>query len=507
MQWAAHFRQTDSGRYPHLRWGQRRHVLMFCLCVGACGSVHDRGVEAANAMLDSVGVGAAEMEQTVSRNGDLYTELQSTAFGREIRAAVVSDPAVIAQRSELEGVEARLDALTGSLRPQVSAGLTAGQDLLASGDSPSLDARLTLSQLIFDGATTRNRISLARINRLQVGFELDVLLSALSLQMARAWLDVWQRGELLTLAQEDVDVHLQFVEQTQQRAAGGIGADSDLFSARSRLADVQADLAQAASSFAQAQATYFSLFGRMPDDAERPARLPALSSEAARDRISTSSRMIRSRLNLAEALGQQAVTVSARYPALSLEVTGARTDVFSSSAENDAFVGFSIDQSLFSGGQQRAREREAESGVAAAERGLEDAERGLRRLLEIAIARRAAAAVESGAATDSVRFNEASLNAVREQFAIGRRSIVDILDAQRDLSAARARRLSVLASEIDAELAILELTGDLAAAFGIEYDPFLDTFDQPAGNIPRSADAEDVGTGHQANMVVSYDHL
>ena len=101
----------------------------------------------------------------------------------------------------------------------------------------------------------------------------------------------------------------------------------------------------------------------------------------------------------------------------------------------------------------------------------------------MALANREAIVFETQAAADAVQFNQASLAAVRDQFGIGRRSIVNILDAQRDLTAARTREIAVQASQIEAELAILELTGDLAEVFGIEYDPLAETTLSPNNRI------------------------
>ena len=491
MQLAVPSHWSTSGAKCISRWARFKGLAALMFCIAGCSSTYTQGLENADATLLQAGVASEDLHQPLSQRVSTGIELQDTEMGRQVREALLRYPAVAAQQSELDGAVARLDALAGTLRPQVSAGLSAGQDLEGSDAGAALDARLTVSQLLMDGGSTRNRISRERIGQLRLAFELELLLSELSLQMATAWLNVWQERTQLELAQDNLEAHRQFLEQVQRRAESGLGAQSDLFSARSRLADVEAALARSQSAVLQAEATFVSFFGRSPGDVEPPDLAQGVSAETARQRLAQSSRMTSTRLRLAAALSNQDVVAAERFPSFSIQLTGARTDVFSSDAENDTFVGFAVDQSLFSGGQQRAREREAGSQVDAAIQTLAIAERELQQRLDVALSNRVSAAAQSEAIADAVRFNEENLEAVRDLFGIGRRTIVDILDAQSDLSSARSRHLVALANSFRAELAILELTGDLAPAFGVHFDPFLGSF-RTGGSIAPSAENQKI---------------
>ena len=465
-------------------------AMAACIAVAGCDATYDRGIATASQLVTLAGVETAPHEITARFDPAFGAGFRDSAFARMIREAVLDYPALASQQARMESAAARMDGLVGSLRPQLSSGLSAGQDVLGADGGPTVDARITVRQLVFDGAATRNRIAVTSINLRQLSFELDTLLSRLSRDMATAALDLWRQTALLTLAEEDVAAHETFVAQTQERAQGGVIAESDLLSARSRLADARARLARAGSGVAQARASYTALIGPVPQAVARPPAPPALPASAARDRIVSSSQMSLARLRVAEARGQRNVARSGRYPGVFLQVTGARTDVFGEAADNDVFAGFSVDYDFSDGGQQRALEREADSALAAAESGLQTAERELLRSLDVALANREAFAFEAEAAASAVEFNQATLDAVREQFGIGRRNIVHILDAQRDLTAARTRQVEVDAGRIAAELAILELTGDLAGVFGIDYDPLEEI---PGGLAPATPPSRAAG--------------
>ncbi|CAN0459041.1 unnamed protein product, partial [Ectocarpus fasciculatus] len=176
-----------------------------------------------------------------------------------------------------------------------------------------------------------------------------------------ASLDLWEQTQLLKLAGDDVASHEVFVSQTRDRVQGGTTTESDLLSARSRLADAQSRLAQAVAALAQAQASYIALIGPLPVVASLPPPLPRMEDDLIRARLETSSQLALTRMRVTAAKAEVDVVRSGRFPGIFLELTGRQTDLLSEDAEDEVFAGFSVDQSLFSGGQQRAKEEQAAS--------------------------------------------------------------------------------------------------------------------------------------------------
>ena len=421
--------------------------------------------------------GAPEGGQTPAESGRMEQErevpavirnstVRDSSYGQEIRQAVLDFPSLSGQNARLSTVASRLDALEGSRLPQLTAGVSAGQAVAGDDQGATLTAQISLRQLVFDGSATRNRIALTRVTQRQLQLETDVLLSGLSQRIAEASLDLWEQTQLLQLAETNVTTHEDFVTQTQERVLGGATTGSDLLSARSRLADVQSERAQRTAALEQARASYIALIGPLPADARLPPPLPRLGDDLARVRLESSSQLAISRMRSTAAEAELAVARSGRYPGIFLELTGRQTDLLTDDAEDEVFAGFSVDQSLFTGGQQRAREEQASSNLRLARSTFDESEREARRQLDVALANRSAAEAQATAASEAVRANTAVLEASRAQFSIGRRGIIEILDAQRDLNAAQVRQIALQALRIRTELEILSLTGDLAAVFG-----------------------------------------
>ena len=467
-----HYRNYSGKRPDDVVTFCRRAAWLSLLSVSllACDSTQQRGIATADRIVLETGI-KPEEETTLHSELAVGRDFRDSDFSRKIKEAVLSFPSLAGQQAQIQTAVAQMDTLVGSLRPQVSSGFGAQQTLIGDGDGSSVNLTVTARQLVFDGAATRNQIAQTKIGQLRLSFELDQLLNSLSGQMALAWLDLWEQQELRLLAQKNVQAHEQFVEQTRIRVRSGVATQSDLLSAQSRLADVRASLAQAQSAVGQARAGFVALIGPVPPTVQFPPELPSLDPTSARQRISTSSQMAVVKLDLSSAISQRDVIVSRRYPSVFLELNGTGSSFDDDDEDNDVSIGFSVDQSLFSGGQQDAREREAESQIVTAERIVDEADRQLKSALETAIANREAVVLEVSAAKDAARSNFSNLSAIREQFATGRRGIIDILDAQRDLSAALAREVTARSRQIQVELEVLSLTGDLAAVFGIQYDP------------------------------------
>jgi len=71
------------------------------------------------------------------------------------------------------------------------------------------------------------------------------------------------------------------------------------------------------------------------------------------------------------------------------------------------------------------------------------------------------------AARIAVQANADSVSAAREQFTIGRRSLIEILDAQRDFVNAQERLILAEQSFFLTNYAALSLTGDILDLLGI----------------------------------------
>lgn len=452
--------------------------LAGCGFLTCCGATERRSVAAAETIMDEVGVAGFGENRMIARPSQLDERYAKTAFARTIRAAVLQFPALEGQEALRRSEAARQGALVGSLGPQLGARVSAGQGLLEDGEDLSTGASLTVRQLLYDGATTQNRLSQTHITQRQLDAEIESLLGTLTRQMATVWLDVWLQGELLNLSIRDLAAYERFLQETQLRLGAGAVTRSDVFLVQTRLADTRTLIAETRAGLARAQASLRALLGELPDRVELPPNPPLLAAATAQERAFSGSQMAALQLAVASAESAREIAVSRRVPGVFLELNVVRTDILSDNADNDVLLGVSVDHDIFTGGQQAARESEAINSLTAARSALEEGRRQILQALDVALASRESATLEMATAREAISIHEVSLSATEAQFAAGRRGVGDLLNAQRDLSSARARLLRVEARRVGAEFMLLELTGDLTGLFGLARIDSLDRVSQ-----------------------------
>ncbi|MFU8899337.1 MAG: TolC family protein, partial [Roseinatronobacter sp.] len=131
-------------------------------------------------------------------------------------------------------------------------------------------------------------------------------------------------------------------------------------------------------------------------------------------------------------------------------------------------------------GSQQARIRAAEAQLDAVRAEREGLARDIARALADLRSDQRAGAARVAAAREAVTANRATVDASREEFSIGRRSLLGLLDAQRDLFEANE---TLIAAEREVALsgyAALALTGDILDAFAISLPSPTDDAPVPA---------------------------
>ena len=127
----------------------------------------------------------------------------------------------------------------------------------------------------------------------------------------------------------------------------------------------------------------------------------------------------------------------------------------------------SFNYELDSTGQRRAAIAAAEAKVKEAEFAREQLVREIMRELGFIRSDQKAGAERLRAARIAASANADSVTASRAQFSIGRRSLIEILDAQRDYVNAQERLILAEQSYFLTNYAALSLTGDILDLLGI----------------------------------------
>ncbi len=426
-------------------------LMILVLAAGGCSRPPDLGeIETAFAP-GTAGAGAGRVDDS----------LAGTAFGQRIARAIAESPELARSTARLRMARAELRGASGAFLPEISLGASAETRSLGGAQSSSASPYLKVSQLVYDGGAAASARTAARARVFETrGTRLEVV-SAATLKAVETYHAVRTRRRLLDLANDNLSVLETVAGQIGGRVAGGLGAQTDMLTARSRLADARTRRIDAQARLDRAAAEYRRIFGQPPDDLPPPQPAPALPADA--EAVIAQSPRVRSiDARLMAARAELAAARARRLPSVSLEATGQRTD-----GEGDVSLGLSLNYALDSAGKRAAAITAAQARIeeiAADRRALR---REIRQALDFVRSDQQAGAARVAAARAAVEANARNVAAARDQFTVGRSSLIQILDAQRDYVAARETLILAEQDRALTDFAALALTGDILDTFRI----------------------------------------
>lgn len=388
----------------------------------------------------------------------------NTPFGRQIADAVMLSPAIAGEAASVAQAEAELRGAQGAFRPYVSVGLSTQSYTSTGLRDFDISPVAELTQLVYDGGASRARIAQASANIERSNDERVATASATTLLAVETYLNVLVLRELLIAADRTVTAHEELRDRIAERADVGAGIQTDILTARSRLADAHALQISVRADLAYAEAAYAEIFDHDPPlDLARPTAAPPLPDEVPEVLAHRSPRWRVASANIAVLEAGLATARAGRGPQVSLQTSAGLDD----DDDVDIALGLVVDYPIYSQGRAAAAIDAAMAQLNAARAESAALERTLVRELVSIISDRGTNAAQVEAARNAADANAATLAALTEQFQIGRSSLLDVLDAE---SATFAAQQALILTQNERALtgwAALAITGDILAAFEI----------------------------------------
>jgi outer membrane protein, adhesin transport system len=373
-----------------------------------------------------------------------------------ILEAVNSNPEVQRRWHAFLASEQEQQVARGRYYPEVDVRLSAARQWQDSSDGrfdrDPLSATLTLNQMIYDGFFTRSDVRRLGHARLVRYYELMEAAEQAALEALRAYADVVRYRELVALAEDNYRAHRDVYRQVEELTRTGVGRGVDLEQAAGRLALAESNLLTEVANLHDVSARFLRVVGRTPTDDRvdlvgvMPAeQLPATVYDANVEALASNPALYAAVENILSAQQQVQVARSNYHPRLDFQVRQSRGNALSSrfftdSDEiwvDDTTVGVVLSMNLFRGfaDQSRIGQFVEETNVAQDER--EIVCRNVRQEVTIAfndvgvLDERLGYLDQHQLSSDRVR------TAYRQQFTIGQRTLLDLLDAENEFFTAR----------------------------------------------------------------------
>lgn len=349
---------------------------------------------------------------------------------------------------------------------------TRARDL--DGASPHSSASLIITQPLWDGFRT-----LGRVREAEAGFRaqdhrvMDEA-NSLALDAVIAHIDVMRRSEVYELARENVTAHESILQKTRERAGQGVDTLADVSQAQSRLARARSALSEAEAFLRIGQDTYTRLTGHKLTGVElAPVAMPETmyeSVEQTLDLARTGNPRIaafKEDVQAARARKQQAR--AAFSPTVDVEAGPSYSDrdgkheLFTSEFGVSAVVRWN----LFNSRADVHAEKATDARIRQSRQTLYDYLDDLKLSVEESWTRLQTAQEQLAFYNEAVEFNLATRDAYQEQFILGQRSLLDLLDAENELFSSSSQAATANANALTAAYRMKALTGELIPSFGI----------------------------------------
>ena len=368
-----------------------------------------------------------------------------------VEQAVTTSPEVTARYNAYRASLDAVDVARGAYRPRVDLTASVGKDNDRIGTRTPVSQTLTrsvmglnLTQLLWDGLGTRNDIERLGHDRLARYFDFVDASEQAALEAARAHYDVLRFRRLVQLAEDNYVQHRYAFLQIQSRFKAGVGRGVDLEQAGARQALAESNLTTEVANLHDVTARFLRIIGSAPAKglpalAMMRTALPASAGEAMNiavrqsASVSASIESLRAARSLAD--GRQSA-FQPRVEARLRSSLGKNIDGVADQSRNSA-AEIVLNWNLYNGGADQARLRQQANLVSQAADLRDKACRDTRQTTAIAYNDTRKLADQLVLLERNTLAIEKARDAYRQQFDIGQRSLLDLLNAENEVYTAR----------------------------------------------------------------------
>lgn len=350
---------------------------------------------------------------------------------------------------------------------------TSGQ----SEDYNSSSVELSVTQNLFSGYDTTYQLEQTEARRNAALFDVYDTADNIALRAIQAYVEVLKQRRLYLLAQENVAAHEEILGQIRERNLSGVGRRSELQQTEGRLARAQASLIAQQNNLEDAATQLHQILGRYVDpealgEPGTPA-LPRKDLDGLIDQALAAHPAMRVAQNNVEAAqSDHRRSLKTRYPNLDLQfATEYGEDIGGLDGNTEeARVVLNLTYNFYSGGRNEAEQQKKISAV------YEQKEFAARVRRQVINTLRLSWTADD-LLVKQLEFLEAhvikagqTVASYGEEFFIGQRDLIDLLDAENELNSARNQFAEAYYDSLGARYRIYEGVGQLFEAAGVDFE-------------------------------------
>jgi len=332
---------------------------------------------------------------------------------------------------------------------------------------------LSLRQDLFSGFHTRSEVDRTRYATSAEQWRLYSYAEDLALEVSNVYLELIKAEKLVALSEKNLASHQEIYEQIKERTESGFGSSADLYQIDARLAGAHSNLIAAKNNFLDSQATFYRVTEQRPVNLVIPypdtSMLPATKESGLEIALQNHPVLSSASNDIASARAQYDTANSNFYPKMWVDVNANFNDNLDGvrGENNEVVAMLRFSYNIFSGGKDDAYTQETAYKMSEAK----ELNRTVYRDVLEGFTLSWNAFEQLNQQKKYIKMNViASKNTQSdyiEQFNIGQRSLLDLLDTENELFEARREYLETEFTEISAQYRILHAMGLLVNALRI----------------------------------------
>jgi len=332
---------------------------------------------------------------------------------------------------------------------------------------------LSLSQMLYDGGLTKNQVARFSHIRKMRYFELLDSMEKAGLDGLQGHVDVVRYRILASLARDNLARHEAVMKKIEDRTRAGVESQVNLETTRGRLALAKANLLTEESNLHDAATQYVRIVGEAPADsleiAEISLTLPPSPEKSLEEAFSGNPAYFASIENTLAMMKAKAEQEARLQPRLDFRASAnSEHDVDGVEGRRDKTVAeLLLRYNFYNGGADRATIRRYSELARESEENLKKTEREIRQ--SVLIAYNDILAIEKQLPELELHMKSADSmrKAYAQQFEVGRRSLLDLLDAENEYFQASRAFANARFNLLNAKARYLAATGKLTAYFKV----------------------------------------
>ena len=336
-------------------------------------------------------------------------------------------------------------------------------------------AELSVTQNLFNGFDTTYQQEQTEARLRSALYEIFDSADNIALDAVQAYVDVLRQQKLVDLADKNVSNHERILSQIRERSESGVGRRSELQQTEGRVASAHASLIAQQNNLQDAESRLHEVLGRYVvvsrlKDPEMPEH-PGQSLDELIDIALEKHPAIKvASFNVQAAIADSSRARSNNYPKLDLQLAKEVGNDISGLDGNldETRLVLNLKYNLYRGGADRATESKKISAVHQNQEFARKVQRQVINTLRLAWAADQSLTQQMEFLVAHIERSRETVESYGEEFFIGQRDLIDLLNAENELNAAQNQHANAFYDAMAARYRILEGIGILFPALNLD---------------------------------------